>query len=105
LQLRSSLGCLILAPKWTQSVTVASTLRTLSRHHRGAVSAGGGAHELGNNTSMSPSDQKPRMHPVGSSTIPVGPVTSPHGRLSGYYLEEADRQRYVNDLFDRTALD
>ena len=66
---------------------------------------GGGAHELGNNTSMSPPDQKPDMHSVGSAAMPVGPVTRPHPPLSGYYREEADRQRYVNDLFDRTALD
>ncbi len=37
--------------------------------------------------------------------MPVGPVTSPHAPLSGYYRDAADRQRYVNDLFDRTALD
>lgn len=54
---------------------------------------------------MSLTDQKPHMHPVGSSAIPVGPVTRPHEPIAGYYGEGTDRQRYVNDLFDSTALD
>jgi demethylmenaquinone methyltransferase/2-methoxy-6-polyprenyl-1,4-benzoquinol methylase len=52
---------------------------------------------------MSPVDPNMKPHPVGSPAIPVGPVTSPHAPLSGYYRDDADRQQYVSALFDRTA--
>ena len=36
---------------------------------------------------------------------PVGPVTRPHRQLTGYYENEAQRQRYVRRIFDQTAVD
>lgn len=54
---------------------------------------------------MNPADRKVDLQPVGSESLPVGPVVRPHPTIAGHYRDDADRQQYVNGLFDRTASD